>query len=146
MTSGQNRGIVDASSRILETIMARPDFKEGLRALLNNIDPDNSPRLAQVILSKDIEIPLAFMCALPGMANIVIRMADEFVRQVNRMFPAPMLQSFAESLLSDIDYEALARAIEGVKGLGQDLAPVFDAALKNIEMRQQGLPKELSHE
>jgi hypothetical protein len=135
MTSGPKRGIVDAGARILEAAMARPDFKEGVRTLLSGIDPDNSARLARVILSKDIELPLSLLSALPGMANIVIRVVDELVRQVREAFPAPLLQGFAESLLSEIDYEALARAIENVQGLGRDLSPVLAGALMALAQK-----------
>ncbi len=134
--SRPNRGIIDAGSRVLEQVMAKPAFKDDLRALLNNIDPENSPRLIRTMLGRDIEVPLAVMSALPGIANILIRMADELIRQVYDKFPDPLLQGFAESLLAEIDHEALARTVEGMQQLGRDLTPVFQEMLKKMETRQ----------
>lgn len=146
MESGPNRGVIDAFSRVLEQILMKPSFKDDLRALLQNVDPENSSRLIKTILSTDIEVPLSLMSTLPAIANSFIKMAEELIKQVNNSFPAPVLQAFTESLLAEVDYPALAAAINGAKKFGRDLSPVFQEALKRLESEQAALTKENAHE
>jgi hypothetical protein len=82
-----------------------------------------------------VEVPLALMGALPSIANCLIRAIEELIIQVSEKFPPPLLAGFMESLLEEIDKEALARTITNAKGLAEDLTPVFQAAWKAIEER-----------
>lgn len=146
MMSQPNRGIIDALSRVLEQILLKPSFKDDLRALIQNIDPENSPRLIKAIMGTDIEVPLSLVSSLPAIANIFIKTTEELIRQVNESFPAPVLQAFTESLLAEVDHVALANAVNGAKRLGRDLSPVFAEALKKLESVQAAPPKEIAHE
>jgi len=135
MTEHTGRGIIESQSRIIAELLEKTSFKEGLRLFLRNIDPENSPQLVRTILGKDVEVPLALMGALPSIANCLIRAIEELIIQVSEKFPPPLLAGFMESLLEEIDKEALARTITNAKGLAEDLTPVFQAAWKAIEER-----------
>jgi len=133
MERQNTRGIIDAQSRILEELLGKTAFKDGLRSLLRNIDPENSPKLIRALMGKDIEVPLAIVSALPAIANCFIRIADELLVEVRGKFPPPLLAGFVASLLDEIDKEALARAVANSRGLAEDLTPVFQAAMKALE-------------
>ena len=130
MAEHEGRGIIDAQSRILEELLDKTAFKDGLRQFLRNIDPENSPKLVRTLLGKDIEVTLALMAALPELLNVFILALDELISQVKEKFPPALLNDFVRSLLDDIDQETLARAITGAKELGDQLSPVFKEALK----------------
>ncbi len=133
MTEHAGRGIIESKSRIIEELLEKTAFKDSLRLFLRNIDPENSPQLVRTILGKDVEVPLALVGVLPAIANCIIRAVEELIIQVNEKFPPPLLAGFVESLLEEIDKEALERAIANAKVLADDLAPVFKEAWKAIE-------------
>jgi hypothetical protein len=130
MAEYTRRGIIESQSRILEDLLEKTAFKDGLRHFLNNIDPENSPNLIRTLMGKDIEVTLALMAALPALANAIILALDELISQVREKFPPALLADFTKSLLDDIDKEALARVMTGGKELGDQLSPVFKAAGK----------------
>lgn len=130
-----NRGIIDAGSRVIGELMLKTTFKDSLRALLQNIDPENAPQLVRTVLEKDIEVPLSVVSALPAVANSLILMADELIRQVNTQFPPPLLQAFIGSLLSEIDIKTLAQVIENARQMVQDLSPAFRETLEAPEQK-----------
>lgn len=134
--SQANRGIIDSSSRVLEELMLKTTFKDNLRALLNNLDPENGRQLVRVALERDIEVPLSIVSVLPAVANALIIMADELVRQVSEKFTPPLLQAFAESLLSEIDHKTLAQLIQNARLLVKDISPAFQEALKSLEQER----------
>jgi hypothetical protein len=128
MAEYEGRGIIDSQSRILEALLEKTAFKDGLRHVLQNIDPENSPKLVRALMGKDIEVTLALMAALPALANAVILALDELLSQVRDKFPPALLNDFVQSLLEDVDKETLARVLSGAKDLGDQLSPVFKAA------------------
>lgn len=129
------RGLVATTAEILGELLDKPAFKDSLRLFLKNIDPENSPLLVRTLLGRDIEVPLAVTGALPSLANAVLLAACELIVQVREKFPAPLLAGFAESLLSEIDKDTLARLIVEIDGLGSDLGPVFREAWRSVKDR-----------
>ena len=137
MAEYKGRGIIDSQSRILEELLEKTAFKDGLRHILRNIDPENSPQLVRTFLGKDIEVTLALMAALPALANAVILGLDELISQIQEKFPPALLTAFTQSLLEDIDKVALARVMSGAKDLGDQLSPVFKAAWKAVHEQEK---------
>ena len=133
MEEHANRGFIEARANVLGELLDKTAFKDSLRLFLKNIDPETSPHLVRTLLGRDIEVPLAVAGALPALANAVIKAVCELIVQVREKFPAPMLASFVESLLSDIDKEDLARLIREINDLGNDLGPVFRSAWKAVQ-------------
>jgi hypothetical protein len=132
-----NRGFFDSTSRVVEEAIGKTAFKDGLRLFLKNIDPENSPQLVRVLMGKDIEVPLAFVSTLPAIVNAIIRALDELIIQVNDKFSPPLLSSFVESLLDEIDKETLARFVTNARVLVQDFSPLFQAVWKTVEDRMK---------
>jgi hypothetical protein len=130
MAEYEGRGIIDSQSRILEELLEKTAFKDGLRHILLNIDPENSPQLVRTLMSKDIEGTLALISVLPALANAVILALDELISQVREKFSPALLNDFVQSLLEDIDRETLARVMSGMKELSDQLSPVFKTAWK----------------
>ena len=50
-----NKGIIDLTDRVLKELLKKPGFKEGVRTVLQNIDPESSRRLVRTILWQDPE-------------------------------------------------------------------------------------------
>ncbi|MCK9265110.1 MAG: hypothetical protein M0R18_15075 [Deltaproteobacteria bacterium] len=126
MNSHTSRGLLDMESRVLDRLLSKTAFKDNLRALLRNIDPENSPRLVRTLLEKDPEVPLAIVCALPAIANCFIKAAEELLTRIQSQYPPALLQGFARSLLQEVDRESLARVAARVTQLGEDLSPVVN--------------------
>jgi hypothetical protein len=126
-------GYIETRSRILDELLEKTAFKDNLRLFLKNIDPNSCAQLVRTLLGKDIEVPLALTGALPVFANCFIKAGYELITQLREMFPPPLLASFVDSLLDEIDKDTLARLIAESRALGNDLAPVFLAAWKVIE-------------
>jgi len=137
MAEYTGRGIIDSQSRILEELLEKTAFKDGLRHILNNIDPENSPQLVRTLLGRDIEVTLALMSSLPALANAVILALDELISQVQEKFPPALLNDFVQALLEDIDKVALARVMTGAKDLGDQLSPVFTAVWKAADQQEK---------
>ena len=133
MEEHANRGFIEAKANVLGELLDKTAFKDGLRLFLKNIDAENSTMLVRTLLGRDIEVPLAVMGALPSLANAFIRAACELIVQVREKFPAPLLASFVESLLSDLDKDDLAQLVAEVNDLAADIGPVFKAAWKSVQ-------------
>lgn len=126
---GQKRGIIDSKNRILEDLLGKTAFKDALRQILNNIDPENSPQLVRTLIGKDIEVALSLVAALPSIANALILALDELLHQIKDNFPLQLIADITESLVNEVDTDALARVMDGMSDLNRDLSPIFRAAL-----------------
>jgi len=133
MEENTNAGFIESKSRVLNELLAKTAFKDSLRLFLKSIDPENSPHLVRTLLGRDIEVPLAVAGALPVLANCFIKAGHELLIQVREKFPPPLLASFVESLLDEIDKETLADLIAEARELKNDLAPLFIAVWQVIQ-------------
>ncbi|MCU0576962.1 MAG: hypothetical protein MUD15_09085 [Desulfobacterota bacterium] len=133
MEEHANRGFIETKANVLGELLDKTAFKESLRLFLKSIDPESSPQLVRTLLGRDIEAPLSVVGALPCLANAVIKAACELMVQVRDKFPPPLLASFVESLLSDIDKDDMARLIKEANELARDLGPVFKASWKAVQ-------------
>jgi hypothetical protein len=107
MSGDHNRGIINATNRIVKVLLKRPAFKENIRSLLNSVDPDNARELARTILWEDPEIILSLMGAVPSLANSMIRFLDEIILQVREKFPPELLHEFLGEIMREFDGEAI---------------------------------------
>jgi hypothetical protein len=135
MEERSNMGFIETRSRVLDELLEKTAFKDSLRLFLKNIDPNSCAELVRTLLGKDIEVPLALAGAVPVIANCLIKAGHELIVQVRDKFSPELLASFVESLLDEIDKDTLARLITESRALGSDLAPVFLAAWKVIEVK-----------
>jgi len=123
-----NRGIIDASNRIISELLKKTTFKENLKAFEQNIDPDNSPELIRTLLWQDVEVPMGLASMLPVIANSFIKAFDEASAQIMDKFPEPLLQGFVRSLADEIDKESLCRLVRNMNILLEQIRPVLDDA------------------
>ena len=66
------------------------------------------------------------MCTLPAITNCFIKAAEEFLTRIQNQYPPALLQSFARSMLQEVDRESLTRVAALAKQLGEDLSPVVN--------------------
>lgn len=118
---------------LAEELLASTTFKDSLRMLLKHIDPESGPELVRTLLGKDPEVPMALLSVLPILANTFIRSALEFVSLLRSIYPSQLLAGMVESLLQDVDREALVSLIREARALGSELAPVLDAFARAVE-------------
>ena len=140
MNESRNIDIVENRRRIAEELLASTSFKDSLRLFLRNIDPDAGPALVRTLMGKDVEVPLAVMSAIPSVANCLIRTAMELVKLI-RQYPSPMLTGMIETLLQDIDKDALSSLIREIRDLSRDIAPVlggFAGAMEEQTFKGKG--------
>ncbi|TFG38448.1 MAG: hypothetical protein E4H39_00255 [Syntrophobacterales bacterium] len=109
MSDDHNRGIIDATNRIMGVLLKSPTFKSNVKSVLNSIDPDNARELARTILWEDPEIVLSLMGAVPSLANSMIRFLDEIILQVREKFSPELLHDFLGTILQDVDRETIRR-------------------------------------
>lgn len=128
-STDSNRGLIDMLDRIFKVLLNRPSFKKNIQQLLNNIDADTAPRLARTLLWEDMEFTLGLMSALPAIANTLILLGNEMVKQIQDKFTPELLSKFIESLARDIDAESARELKQNVVVIWEKLAPVVTAAL-----------------
>jgi hypothetical protein len=112
-----------AANSILSEILKKPGFKDDVRDLLKSIDPEAGRELVKIFLWQDIEFSLGLLGGLPAIANTLIRAVDELVFQVNEKYSNELLEGFFDSLLKDIDMDALSRALKNARPLIEILIP-----------------------
>lgn len=110
MSEDENKGLIDATNRIVSVLLRKPAFRNSLRSLLNSIDSENSRDLARTVLWQDPELALSLVGAVPSLANAAIRFLDQVVIEVMEKFPPELIHEFIEALLQDIDRDAAKRA------------------------------------
>ncbi len=133
MSETIDRGVLDALDRMLASAIGRPAFKDGARILLTNLDPQGAPQLVRTLLWRDVELPLGILGALPQLANILIGILAELLRQVEGKFSPELLDGFAASLLEDIDKQALAEILTRGQPLVARLAPLIERAWEEVQ-------------
>ena len=127
MADNIDKGIVDATNRIMRELIKKPVLKSSIRSVLNSIDPESAPDLVRTLMWDDAELILSLVGALPSIANVFIKALEEVAVQVNK-FPPDLLQEFTRSILKDIDIEAMNRAVQDLSKILDDLAPIFAEA------------------
>jgi len=125
-----SRGLIDAANRTLEEILSRPVFKDSLRSMIKNIDPESTRGLVNTIMWKDQEVLLSLLGSLPLIANTLIIALDELLTQVDQKFPLELLKGFSESILDDIDIGKALSVVSRLQGLFNELSPVLNKALR----------------
>ena len=114
-----------AASSLLKELLKKSGFKDDVRDMLKNIDPQDGRELVKAFLWQDIEFSLGLMGGLPAIANTVIRAVDELLLQVDEKFSIELLQGFTDSLLKDIDTDSLSRALKNARPLIDALSPLL---------------------
>ena len=140
-----NKGVIDLSDRVLKELLKKPGFKEGVRTVLQNIDPESSRRLVRTMMWQDAEFFLGVLGAIPSIINSIAQGVDEMLVQLNEKFPPQLLHDFIKSLVSSLDKETLESIVRNGKVLATQLWVVAEetyneqnAANTNTEGEEHG--------
>jgi hypothetical protein len=108
-TPAEAGGWVDAGRRILARLLASDRFRDDLRLILGQIDPDEVPGLVQTALWTDAALAMDLLGALPRAANVAIEFAQAMAEQLDR-FPPALLGAVVTDNLARIRFHTLGRA------------------------------------
>ncbi len=116
-----NKGVIDLTDRVLKELLKKPGFKEGVRTVLQNIDPESSRRLVRTMLWQDPEFFLGVLGAVPAIANSFIQCVDELLIQLNEKFSPQLLHDYMKSIVLSLDKETLESIVRNGKLLATQL-------------------------
>ncbi|MBN1365634.1 MAG: hypothetical protein JW976_12560 [Syntrophaceae bacterium] len=140
-----NKGVIDLADRVLRELLKKPGFKETIRTVLQNIDPDSSRRFVQTLMWQDPEFFMALLGAVPSIVNSLIQGVDEALIQINEKFPSQLLHDFMKPLVLSIDKKAMENIIHNGKSLTTKLWVIAEetyneqnAANNNTEGKEHG--------
>ncbi len=116
-----NKGVIDLTDRVLKELLKKPGFKENVRTVLQNIDPESSRRLVRTMMWQDPEFFLGVLGAVPSIANSLVQCVDELLIQLNEKFSPQLLHDFMKSIVLSLDKETLENIVRNGKLLGTQL-------------------------
>ena len=116
-----NKGVIDLTDRVLKELLKKPAFKENVRTVLQNIDPESGRRLVRTLMWQDPEFFLGVLGAIPSIVNSLIQCVDEALIQVNEKFSPQLLHDFMKPLVLSIDKNTLESIIRNGKELTTQL-------------------------
>lgn len=129
MTNQSDKGVIDLADRVLSQLLNSATFKNNIRLVMNNLDPESARRLVRTVMWRDMEFSLSWVASSPALINTVIKLVDEVLNQINDKFPESMLTTFMRDVLADIDRETLDRAREKALSMYGILAPLIEEKL-----------------
>lgn len=116
-----NKGVIDLSDRVLKELLKKPGFKEGVRTVLQNIDPDSSRRLVRTMMWQDPEFFMGVLGSVPSVVNSLTQGVDELLTQLNEKFPPQLLHDFIKSIVLSLDKKTLESIVRNGKILATQL-------------------------
>ncbi len=125
-----NKGVIDLADRILKELLKKPSFKDSVRTVLTNIDPESSPRLVRTLMWQDPEFFLGLISSLPTVVNAALSGIDELLIQLQEKMSPLLLHDFLRSMVSSVDRETLERIIKNGKELSVIILAIADEVLK----------------
>ncbi|MCX5849838.1 MAG: hypothetical protein NTW65_10355 [Deltaproteobacteria bacterium] len=121
-----NKGVIDLTDRVLKELLKKPGFKEGVRTLLQNIDPESSRRLVRTMMWQDPEFFLGVLGAVPSIVNSLAQCIDEMLIQLNEKFSPQLLHDFMKSIFISLDKNTLESIVRNGKVLATELWTVAE--------------------
>ncbi len=129
-TINTDKGVIDLTDRIMKELLKKPVFKDGVRTVLTNIDPESSRRLVRTLLWQDPEFFLGLISALPPVVNAALSGIDELLIQLQEKMSPLLLHDFLLSMASSVDREALERIIKNGKEFSVIILAIADEVFK----------------
>jgi len=116
-----NKGVIDLTDRVLKELLRKPGFKEGVRMVLQNVDPESSRKLVRTFMWQDPEFFLGVLGAVPSIVNSLTQGVDELLIQLNEKFSPQLLHDFIKSIVLSPDKKTLESIVRNVKVLATEL-------------------------
>ena len=116
-----NKGVIDLADRVLKEMLKKPGFKEGVRTVLQNIDPEASRRVVRTMMWQDLEFFLGLLGAVPSIVNSLTQCLDELLIQLNEKFSPQLLHGFMKSIVLSLDKKTLESIVRNGKVLATQL-------------------------
>ncbi len=121
-------GMVDAANRVARELLRTPRFKEGLKMVLDSLDPESAPELVRTLVWEDTDVFLSLAGSLPRLLNIFFYALKELAEQLGS-FPPEMLSGFLAGAVEGLEGEALGEALGSAARL---LARVSEASGERV--------------
>ena len=125
-----NKGVIDLADRVLKEMLKKPGFKEGVRTVLQNIDPEASRRVVRTMMWQDLEFFLGLLGAVPSIVNSLTQCLDELLIQLNEKFSPQLLHGFMKSIVLSLDKKTLESIVSNGKLLAIQLWVVAEETYK----------------
>jgi hypothetical protein len=125
-----NKGVIDLADRVLKEMLKKPGFKEGVRTVLQNIDPEASRRVVRTMMWQDPEFFLGLLGAVPSIVNSLTQCLDELLIQLNEKFSPQLLHGFMKSIVLSLDKKTLESIVSNGKLLATQLWVVAEETYK----------------
>ena len=116
-----NKGVIDLTDRVLKELLRKPGFKEGVRMVLQNVDPESSRKLVRTFMWQDPEFFLGVLGAVPSIVNSLTQCVDEMLIQLNEKFSPQLLHGFIKSIVLSLDKKTLESIVRNGKVLATQL-------------------------
>jgi hypothetical protein len=122
------KGPIEGTSRVLRELLRTPRFKQSVRIILRDLDPENARLLVKTLMWEDPEFTLSLLAAMPDILNAALASLDEMVAQ-GSTFPPVVLTGFIAGVVEQLDSRALGRAMGRALVLSSSLSAVKDETL-----------------
>ena len=136
--TGARKGIIDGTHRVLRELLDSPRFRQSVRILLGELDPENTPDLVRTLLSRDPELMLSALSASPQVANVAIWGARTFLAELDKFTP-DLLAGFLTQMAHEVQAEQLGETFGLLSVLvlraGDAADGGLDEALKELWQR-----------
>ncbi len=139
-------GSIDAADRVMRELLRTPRFKNGVKVLLNSLDPKSAPGLVRTLMWEDAELFLDVVGVAPDVLNALLLGSREAIVQAEN-YPKPVLADFISQMLDKFDAEELGSTIGKAAALLQDVQNVpGDPVQKSFEDFKSRVNKGLTAE
>jgi hypothetical protein len=129
-TTNTDKGVIDLADRILKEFLKKPAFKDGVRTVLTNIDPESSRRFVRTLMWQDPEFSLSLISSLSPMINAALSGIDELLIQLQEKMSPLLLHDFLLSMACSVDKETVERVIKNGKELSIIILAIADEVIK----------------
>ena len=128
----ENNAVMPAEGGVMKEVLSTPFVKDIIRNNLQNIKPDKTHPVVNVLIWQDPEIILSILGSIPPVVNSCVGALGETGRQINEKFSPRLLSDYVGSILKDIDTDELKALVDAYVEMGKNLweaSPEFREAV-----------------
>jgi len=128
----ENNAVMPAESGVMKEVLSTPFVKDLIRMNLQNIKPDKTHPVVNMLIWQDPEVILSVLGSIPPVVNSCTGALAEAGKQINEKFSPELLRDYVASILNDIDADEWKALAEAYVTLGKNLwevSPEFREAL-----------------